>query len=448
VTGYNTIAFRAEHCNGCGDCMTACGRAKTGSVATDRARLQVLAAPGSDRFELALCRQCGDPECVHSCPAAALAKNDETGVIDWDDSKCVNCLLCTVGCTYAGISLDVEAGHVVKCDLCAGDPACVKACDTGALKYLTTSRIYNEVGALEDLFVPGLAGCQGCNTELLMRHTLRRVGPDTILAAPPGCVPGMGAVGYNGLTGSKVPVFHPLLTNTAAMLTGIKRVYKRKGREVTALALAGDGGASDVGFQSLSGAAERGEEILFVVIDNEGYMNTGMQRSSCTPFGAWTSTTPVGRESVGKSQDAKNMPLLMVMHRCAYVATASTAFMEDFYAKLDRALAASKHGFAYLHVYSPCTTGWRFPSQKNMEVARKAVETNFVMLWEYTPATGLELTHPVDNPAPIADYLHSIGKFKHLSPEQIEHIERHIVENVAVLKQQAAAAPIRRQPAR
>lgn len=444
MPGYNTIAFRAEHCTGCGDCMTACARAKTGTDAIERSRLQVL-ADGGGRFELALCRQCGDPECVHSCPAGALTKNADTGIIEWDDSKCVNCLLCTVGCSYAGIALDVEAGHVVKCDLCAGDPACVKACPHGALKYLTTARIYNEVGALEDLFVPGLAGCQGCNTELLMRHTLRRVGPDTILAAPPGCVPGMGAVGYNGMTGSKVPVFHPLLTNTAAMLTGIKRVYKRKGREVTALALAGDGGASDVGFQSLSGAAERGEEILFVVIDNEGYMNTGMQRSSCTPFGAWTSTTPVGRESLGKSQDAKNMPLLMVMHRCAYVATASTAFMEDFYAKLDRALEASKHGFAYLHVYSPCTTGWRFPSQKNIEVARKAVESNFVMLWEYTPDDGLRLTHPVDDPVPVAEYLKAMGKYRHLSPDQVEHIERHIAEDVARIKQQAVAG-VQRSP--
>lgn len=440
MAGYNTIAFRAEHCTGCGDCMTACARVKTGSDAVERSRLQVLADRGGGRFELALCRQCGDPECVHSCPAAALIKNAGTGVVEWDGSRCVNCLLCTVGCSYAGITLDVEAGHVVKCDLCAGDPACVKACSHRALKYLTTARIYNEVGALEDLFVPGLAGCQGCNTELLMRHTLRRVGPETVLAAPPGCVPGMGAVGYNGMTGSKVPVFHPLLTNTAAMLTGIKRVYKRKGREVTALALAGDGGASDVGFQSLSGAAERGEEILFVVIDNEGYMNTGMQRSSCTPFGAWTSTTPVGSESLGKSQDAKNLPLLMVMHRCAYVATASTAFMEDFYEKLDRALEASKHGFAYLHVYSPCTTGWRFPSQKNIEVARKAVESNFVMLWEYTPDEGLRLTRPVDDPVPVAEYLEAMGKYRHLTAHQVEHIERHIAADVARIKQQAAAA--------
>jgi len=440
VTAYSTIAFRAEYCNGCGDCMTACARARAGSDSPLRSRIQVLAGDDGNRFELALCRQCADPECVQSCPAAALTRNDATGVIDWDGGKCVDCLLCTVGCSYAGITLDETAGRVVKCDLCGGDPACVKACSPGALKYLTTARIYNEVGGLEDLFVPGLAGCQGCNTELLMRHTLRRVGPDTVVAAPPGCVPGMGAVGYNGVTGARVPVFHPLLTNTAAMLAGIKRVYKRKGREVTALALAGDGGASDAGFQSLSGAAERGEQILFVVIDNEGYMNTGMQRSSCTPFGAWTSTTPVGRESPGKSQDAKNLPLLMVAHRCAYVATASTAFMEDFYAKLDRALQASKEGFAYLHVYSPCTTGWRFPSQKNIEVARKAVTTNFVMLWEYTPASGLRLTHPVDDPEPVAEYLQVMGKYRHLSPEQVEHIERHIAENVALVRQHDAAA--------
>jgi len=443
MPGYPTIAFKSARCNGCGECMTACALAKTGSPSAARSRIQITLGAAQGEFELAICRQCGDPRCVDNCPAGALSKNAATGVIDWDDGKCIDCLLCTVGCTYGGIVLDPQAQRVAKCDMCGGNPACVAACAPGALKYLTTARIYNEVGDLEDLFVPGLAGCQGCNTELLMRHSLRRIGPDTVVAAPPGCVPGMGAVGYNGLTGTKVPVFHPLLTNTASMLSGIKRQYKRRGREITALALAGDGGASDVGFQSLSGAAERGEEMLFLVIDNEGYMNTGMQRSSCTPYGAWTTTTPVGRESMGKTQDAKNMPLLMVAHRCAYVATASTAFMEDFYAKLDKALQASKHGFAYLHVYSPCTTGWRFPAQKNIEVARKAVETNFVTLWEFTPQTGLRLTHPVDDPLPLAEYLQVLGKYRHLAPEQVEHIERHVAENVTFIKRQAAvAAPL------
>jgi phenylglyoxylate dehydrogenase beta subunit len=440
MPAYNTISFKSGLCTGCGDCMIACASAKTGSDDRRRSLIQIMPGVADGEFELAMCRQCADPRCVANCPAAALTRNGATGVVEWDESKCVNCLLCTAGCVYGGIVYDEVARHVVKCDQCGGKPVCVEACKYGALKYITAARIYNEVGDLEDLFVPGLAGCQGCNTELLIRHALRRVGPETVLATPPGCVPGMGAVGHNGQTGAKVPVFHPLLTNTAAMLTGIRRYYKRKGRKVTAMALAGDGGASDVGFQSLSGAAERGEQLLYIVIDNEGYMNTGMQRSGCTPYGAWTSTTPVGRESHGKTQDAKNLPLLMVAHRCAYVATASTAFMEDLYSKLDKAIQASEHGFAYLHVYSPCTTGWRFPSEKNIEVARKAVETNFVMLWEFEPDTGLRLTHAVDDPLPVAEYLKVMGKYRHLVPEQIEHIQRHVAANVRLVQQQASAA--------
>jgi phenylglyoxylate dehydrogenase beta subunit len=124
----------------------------------------------------------------------------------------------------------------------------------------------------------------------------------------------------------------------------------------------------------------------------------------------------------------------MVMHNCAYVATASTAFMEDLYEKLDKAIAASKKGFAYLHIYSPCTTGWRFPSHENIEVARKAVETNFVMLWEFTPDSGLQLSRPLDDALPIEDYLKALGKYRHLSPEQIEHIKSLLNRNVASIR--------------
>lgn len=437
MPAYETIAFHADQCTGCGDCMSACAQVKTGGFEHASSRIQILPA-NDERFGLAICRQCGDPGCVSACPAAALEKNAVTGVIDWHPENCVDCLLCTVGCTYAGIAFDERAGHVVKCDLCGGDPACVKVCGKGALAFVSSARIYNRYGELEDLFVPGLAGCQGCNTELLMRHVLRAVGPDTVVAAPPGCIPGMGAVGYNGKTGTKVPVFHPLLTNTASMLAGVRRTYKRKGRDVTALALAGDGGTADVGFQSLSGAAERGEEILYVCVDNEGYMNTGMQRSSCTPYGAWTSTTPVGERSQGKTQEAKNLPLLMLMHRCEYVATASTAFMEDLYDKLAKSIAASKHGFAYLHVYSPCTSGWRFPSQNNIEVARKAVETGFVALWEYTPQDGLRFTRPMHELLPVGTYLEAVGKYCHLDAQQVAHIQQHIEKDLAFLRELAS----------
>jgi phenylglyoxylate dehydrogenase beta subunit len=430
---YETIAFDAGRCDGCGECMKACALGKTGAPHAADSRIRISPANGSG-WALALCRQCADPKCVTHCPSGALAKSADTGVVDWDAAKCVDCLLCTVGCAYGGIVLNEGTGRVAKCDACGGNPACVAACRAGALRQVRAASLYNRYGELEDLFVPGLAGCQGCNTELLMRHVLRAVGPDTVLAAPPGCVPGMGAVGYNGKTGTKVPVFHPLLTNTASMLAGIRRAYKRKGRDVLALALAGDGGTADAGFQSLSGAAERGEEVLYVCIDNEGYMNTGMQRSACTPYGAWTSTTPVGERAKGKSRDAKALPLLMVMHKCAYVATASTAFMEDLYAKLERAAEAARRGFAYVHVYSPCTSGWRFPSRANMEVARKAVETNFAVLWEYAPESGLKLTRAVDDPLPLEQYLSLLGKYRHADRDQIDHLRRHLAEHVALLK--------------
>lgn len=434
--GYDTIVFRQDRCDGCGECETACARAKSGTGDVRHSRIRILGGGGADKgFELALCRQCADPKCVLNCPAGALIRDDEEGNIPWDGDKCVDCLLCTVGCAYGGITFNPETARVMKCDMCGGDPACVKACPKGALEFNTAGRLYREMADKEDLFVPGLSACQGCNSELIMRHALRRIGPNTVVAAPPGCIPGMGAVGYNGKTGTKVPVFHPLLTNTASMLAGVKRHYNRIGRkDITMLALAGDGGTVDVGFQSLSGAAERGEQILYICVDNEGYMNTGMQRSGSTPFGSWTSTTPVGAAQGGKTQEAKNMPVIMMSHNCEYVATATLAFMEDFYAKLDKALEASKRGMAYLHVFSPCPSGWRFPAAATIEVCRKGVETNFVPLWDFEPGRGLRFTRPVDDPLPVERYLSLIGKYRHLDGEQIDRIKRSLDERLAFLR--------------
>lgn len=432
---YNTIAFKPDKCDGCGDCVTACAREKSGTDNPLHSRIKIIADEFTGGFELAMCRQCGEPKCVMSCPSGALTKDHELGVIPWNQDKCIDCLLCTVGCAFGGITYNADVGHVMKCDMCGGNPACVNNCPTGALEYNTTAAIYNQVGDQDDLFVPGLAACQGCNSELLMRHTMRRVGRNTVLATPPGCIPGMGSVGYNGFTGCEVPVFHPLLTNTASMLAGIKRHYDRIGREdVIVMALAGDGGVVDVGFQSLSGAAERGEKLLFVVADNEGYMNTGMQRSGSTPYGSWTSTTPVGKALRGKTRDAKNMPVIMMMHNCEYVATASLAFMEDYYQKLDKAIEATKRGMAYLHVYAPCPIGWRFAGSDTIEVCRKSVETNFVTLWEFTPDSGLVFTRSPEKPLPVGIYLKMNGKYRHLDDEQLAHIQAHVVHEVDGLK--------------
>ncbi len=215
------------------------------------------------------------------------------------------------------------------------------------------------------------------------------------------------------------------------------------------LAFAGDGGTADVGFQSLSGAAERGEQMIYICVDNEGYMNTGVQRSSTTPYGAWTSTTPVGSVLRGKTRDAKPMPLIMVMHNCEYVATASTAFMEDYYAKVEKAIEAAKKGMAYIHVFSPCPTGWRFPPGKLIEVARKAVKTNMVPLWEYEYKEGrIRFTHPVDNPLPVQVYLSLIGKYKHLDEKQIAYIQEQTNRKIGVLKNFAREEKERTSPKR
>ncbi len=432
---YYTIAFHADKCDGCRDCETACAQAKAGSGDPAHSRVRIAFETGGEPAGLALCRQCALPQCVMNCPAGALSKDLDSGVVTWDESKCVGCKICTLACPYAGMTYNPLTSQVMKCDLCGGgELACVKACTKGALELVTGADLYNQWGDLEDLFVPGISACLGCNSELLVRHTLRRVGPDTVVATPPGCIAGVGAVGVNGLTATKTPVFHPLLTNTASMLAGARRYYNRIGRDVTMLAFAGDGGAADVGFQSLSGAAERGEQMIYICVDNEGYMNTGVQRSSTTPYGAWTSTTPVGSVLRGKTRDSKPMPIIMMMHNCEYVATASTAFLEDYYRKLEKAIEAAKRGMAYIHVFSPCPTGWRFAPSKLIEVGRKAVETNMVPLWEYDHQVGrLEFTHPVDQPLPVAEYLSLIGKYRHLSDEQIAHIQQSTDHQVELL---------------
>jgi len=433
--GYHTIICHPEKCDGCKDCLEACAEFHTGSRNIAHSRIQLVPDHQNGGFALVLCHQCSEPRCAMNCPAGALSKSEESGVVEWDENKCVGCQLCTLTCPYAGITYNPVTDQVMKCDFCGGDPACVKACPRGALEIKTGADLFNSWGDLEDLFDPGMSACLGCNSELLIRHTLRRIGPNTVVATPPGCIAGVGSVGVNGITATKVPVFHPLLTNTASMLAGARRYYNRIGRDVTMLAFAGDGGAADVGFQSLSGAAERGEQMIFICLDNEGYMNTGVQRSSTTPFGAWTSTTPVGTVLRGKTRDAKPLALLMVMHNCEYVATASMAFMEDYYAKVDKAVKASKKGMAYIHVFSPCPTGWRFSPSKLIEVARKAVETNMVPLWEYVNEEGrLRFTHPVDNPLPVEAYLSLVGKYSHLSKEQIAHVQGTVDKQIGILK--------------
>ena len=429
---FNHLALYPEQCDNCRECEKACARIKTGKKDPARSRIRTIKDLKANYYGPVVCLQCSEPDCRSICPAGAIAKDPVTGIVSVDDGKCVQCLLCTLACPYSGIFYSPRDQKIIKCDHCGGDPECAKVCKPGALQYLKHASLFKEWAPKEDLFSPGLSACLGCNSELIIRFSLRILGKNTILATPPGCIAGAGSVGYSGRAGARVPVFHPLLTNTAAMLSGIKRYYNRMGREVHSVAFAGDGGTADVGFQALSGAVERGENIIYICVDNEGYMNTGIQRSGTTPYGAWTTTTPVGSKGTGKTRENKNLPLIMAMHRAPYVATACTAFLDDYANKLKKAMKV-KDGVAYIHLFSPCPTGWRFPPEKTIEVSRLAVETNFFPLWEYERGR-YRLTVEVEEPKPMEAFLTTMGKYNHLTKRQVKEIRRIAEERFDSLK--------------
>lgn len=273
------------------------------------------------------------------------------------------------------------------------------------------------------IMTPGSSACQGCGGELITRKVMQIAGQNTIFAVPPGCMAGAGVDGWSYSNGCSAAIHITLLDNTAAFMSGVSELYQRRGRgDVNIVAIAGDGATADCGFQSLSGAAERGTKMLYVCYDNEGYMNTGFQRSSTTSLGSRTSTTPVGPALRGKQQPAKYVPLIMAMHNIEYCATASPSSMADFVAKVQKGLDASKRGFAYLHVFSPCPTGWSYPVDQGIAVARRAVQSNLFPLWECDKGT-FRLNYVNPEPIMVREFIKGIGKFKAMSDDEIELLQ-------------------------
>ena len=277
-----------------------------------------------------------------------------------------------------------------------------------------------------DLITPGATACQGCPAELALRFTMKFFGKNTILFTAPGCL-ATTLQGLDTQVGARTACTSTLLTNVGSVMTGVSRYYKHIGKEANLLAFVGDGATVDVGFQALSGAAERQENFIYICYDNEGYMNTGIQRSGTTPFKAWTTTSPVGNVDHGKEQPGKNLPMLMVWHGLPYVATANVAYLEDYAKKLAKALKV-KNGMAFIHLYSPCPTGWRAPEDSAIQICRMAVETNYFPLWEAENGK-LRLTHEVANPKPITEFTKLTGKFSHLNEEELEHLQQLVNDN-------------------
>jgi pyruvate/2-oxoacid:ferredoxin oxidoreductase beta subunit len=212
-----------------------------------------------------------------------------------------------------------------------------------------------------------------------------------------------------------------LLTNAAAMMTGASRYYRKVGKEVKLVAFIGDGATGDAGFQALSGAAERQENLIYICYDNEAYMLTGIQRSGATPSGAWTTTTPVGQMRHGTEQISKYLPLLLAFHGIPYVATAAVSDLEDYFQKLEKAMKV-KDGMAYIHLFSPCMVGWRAPMDKGIEISELAVETNYFPLWE-AERGKFRLNKEVKNPKPISEFTKSMRRFSHLKSEDMEALQ-------------------------
>ncbi|PKL09346.1 MAG: NADH-dependent phenylglyoxylate [Spirochaetae bacterium HGW-Spirochaetae-7] len=285
----------------------------------------------------------------------------------------------------------------------------------------------------EDMISPGISACVGCNVELTLRIVMKVLGPNTVLAIPPGCMGGVGVVGWNKRSGAKVPVFFPLLDNTASMLAGIRLAYDAKGKDANIVAFAGDGATVDAGFQALSGVAERGDRIIYICYDNEGYMNTGYQRSSSTSKGSWTSTTPVSKDGHGgKRQNGKDFPMIMAMHDIPYVATASPAYVPDLIRKVEEAMKV-RDGLAYIHVYNPCLTGWGIRAEESISVARLAVKTRYFPLYE-ARRREFRITVPVPKPLPIENFTSRIKKFSHLGPEAIADLGKLAEDRYAFLQ--------------
>jgi len=292
----------------------------------------------------------------------------------------------------------------------------------------------------EDQFSSGLSFCSGCPLELLLRLTSRVLGKDIIIVGTPSC---SAAVLYGQNIGAwhKLAYYGCVMTGVASTATGISRYYRKIGKDATVVCFTGDGCAADIGFQPLSGAAERDEHFIYICYDNEGYMNTGIQRSSTTPFAAATTTTPVGEGRRGNESRGKNLAYLVAMHKGAYTATATLSHLDDLARKLLKAKEKKNEGFAFLHIYCPCPTGWGFPTNLSIEICRMAVRTCYYPLWE-SERGRFRMTHRVKKSRPLTDLLNKIKKFSHLNDEEVGRLEMEAEERYRLIANMAEKWPL------
>jgi pyruvate ferredoxin oxidoreductase beta subunit len=290
----------------------------------------------------------------------------------------------------------------------------------------------------KEYFAPGHRACMGCGEALAVRLVCKALGRNVIIANATGCIEIFSS--QLTYTSWEVPWIHTLFENTAAVASGIEagiKVLSRKGkysRKTKAVAMGGDGGTVDIGLQALSGALERGHDFIYICFDNEAYMNTGIQRSSATPFGASTTTSPAGKLSIGQTSWKKNMPAIAAAHDIPYVATACPSYPFDLMSKISKAMKV--YGPSYIHVLSVCPTGWRLPADLTIRAGRLAVETGIFPLYEVEEG---KYTLNLDFPQlrPVEDYFKLQGRFRHLTKETVAKIQARVTDEYAKLKEKA-----------
>jgi pyruvate ferredoxin oxidoreductase beta subunit len=287
-----------------------------------------------------------------------------------------------------------------------------------------------------EYFAPGHRACQGCAEVLALRLALKALGPDTVVANATGCMEIVSSP--LPTTSWMVPYIHVGFENAAAVCSGVESGLKalmRKGRverkQVHCVAVAGDGGTADIGLQALSGALERGHDMVYICLDNEAYMNTGIQRSSSTPYGAMTTTTPPGRLSLGQSTQKKNMAEIAAAHGIGYVATACPSYPWDLIRKVQK--AAAVRGPAYVHILSVCPTGWRSQPEESIELGKLAVASRAFPLYEVDGGV-YRLVPKAPKQKPVLEYLKRQGRFRHLTDQTIAEIQRRVDEGFRTLE--------------
>lgn len=273
----------------------------------------------------------------------------------------------------------------------------------------------------EEVMGHGHLACQGCGAALAMRYALKVLGKNTALSVPACCWSVIdGPFPHSAVN---IPLFHTAFETAASTASGIKAGFEIQGKDVNVVAWAGDGGTYDIGIQALSGAAERNEDLIYVCYDNEAYMNTGVQRSGSTPYKAWTTTTPVAHP---KERPKKDLISIMAAHRIPYVATTSVAFPEDVVKKFERAKKIK--GTRFILILCPCPPGWKSNPKDTVELAKLAVDSRVFPMIEIENGVNWKLSRKPKKDIKVGDYLKLQGRFRHLSEEDVDEIQKNVDE--------------------